>query len=304
VDANLPIEGSQYRAADIADKNSVCRWNTDMYGIDVKKPGGQDYYDSILRLYASWGVDFIKADNMLDGYHIEEIKALSAAIGKTKRPIVLSLSPGASLKTANPEELAKYAQMWRISGDFWDRWRDLRRQFDLFRDWIKYSRPGGWSDGDMLPLGHIGIRAERGDPRMSLLTKDEQITLMTLWSMGRSPLMFGGHLPDNDDFTLSLLTNDEVLRVNQRATASRELFLRGNQAAWTAEIAGAKTKYVALFNIGDNAEESVRVNWTDLGLPARCRVRDLWTRKDLGAISDGHSVTLKPHAAAMFRVEP
>jgi hypothetical protein len=303
VDANLPVAGSRYRAADVADKNSICRWNTDMYGIDMRRPGGQDYYNSILQLYASWNVDFIKADNMLDGDHAAEIEALSAAIGKTKRPIVLSLSPGpARLEMA--EFLANNAQMWRISGDFWDRWQDLRRQFERFRNWAKFSRPGAWPDGDMLPLGHIGIRAERGDPRMSLLTHDEQITLMTLWSIARSPLMFGGHLPDNDEFTLSLLTNDGVLQVNQRATSSRELFARGNQIAWTAEIAGSPEKYLAVFNVGDSEEEQVRVDWSELGLPARCRVRDLWARKDLGVIAEGHSVRLKPHAAAMFSVTP
>ena len=303
VDANLPIADNKYRAADVADKTSICRWNTDMYGVDMKRPGGQDYYDSILQLYASWGVDFIKADNMLDGDHMAEIEGLGNAIRKTKRPIVLSLSPGPA-QIARVEELAKSAQMWRISGDFWDRWQDLRRQFERFRNWSKFSRPDAWADGDMLPLGHIGIRAERGEPRMSLLTHDEQITLMTLWSIARSPLMFGGNLPDNDEFTLSLMTNDDVLRVNQRATASRELFARANQIAWTAEIAGSPEKYLAMFNVGDTGEEQIRVNWSEMGLPAKCRVRDLWAKKDLGIVLEGQTVRLAPHAAAFFRVAP
>ncbi len=303
VDASLPIQGSRYRASDVADKASICRWNTDMYGVDMKRPGGQDYYDSILRLYATWDVDFIKADNMLDGNHTAEIEALSTAIRKTGRPIVLSLSPGPA-QIARVEELAKNAQMWRISGDFWDRWQDLRRQFGQFRIWSKFSKPGEWPDGDMLPLGHIGIRAERGDPRMSLLTHDEQITLMTMWSIARSPLMFGGNLPDNDEFTLSLMTNDDVLRANQRGTASRELFARGNQIAWTGEIAGAPGKYLAVFNVGDAGDEQIRVNWSELGLAARCQVRDLWAKKDLGVVQEGQTVRLAPHAAAFFRVTP
>jgi len=165
-------------------------------------------------------------------------------------------------------------------------------------------RPGHWPDGDMLPLGHIGIRAERGDPRMSLLTHDEQITLISLWSIARSPLMFGGHLPDNDDFTLSLITNDEVLAVDQRASASRQLFSKGNQVAWTAEIPGSAAKYVAVFNIGDAGDEQVRIDWADLGLPAKCVVRDLWAHKDAGAVQEGQAFSVKPHASGFYRITP
>jgi hypothetical protein len=274
-----------------------------MYGIDMSRVGAQDYYDSILQLYASWDVDFIKADNMLDGDHTAEIEALSRAIQKTSRPIVLSLSPGPA-KIELASLLAKNSQMWRISGDFWDRWTDLKRQFTQFRAWFPYSKPGGWPDGDMLPLGRIGIRAERGGPRTSLLTKDEQRTLMTLWSIARSPLMFGGNLPDNDPFTLSLLTNAEVMAVNQKATTSKELFARDNQVAWVAQIAGSAAKYLAVFNIGDKGEEQIRVNWSELELPKNCRLRDLWAQKDLGTVAEGRSFQLTPHAAAFYKLTP
>ena len=191
--------------------------------------GGQDYYDSIGKLYATWGVDFIKADDMFGFGEAATTAARSRrsskAIAKTGRPIVLSLSPG-TRDASKAAFLAKHAQMWRISDDFWDRWVDLKRQFPNFTKWNQYVKPGNWPDGDMLPLGHIGIRAERGDPRMSLLTHEEQRTLMTLWSIARSPLMFGGNLPDNDAFTLTLIANDEVLAVNQKASASKELFTR------------------------------------------------------------------------------
>jgi hypothetical protein len=108
VRANAPIQGSRFHAADVANKNSVCSWNTDMYGVDMSKAGGQDYYVSIARLYASWGVDFIKADNMLDPLHADEIEALSRAIDKTGRPIVLSLSPGpANIQLGNVAHLER-----------------------------------------------------------------------------------------------------------------------------------------------------------------------------------------------------
>jgi hypothetical protein len=307
VDQNLPISGTQYKAADVADKQSICRWNSDMYGVDVNRPGGREYYDSIARLYASWGADFIKADDMFGfgegGDHSSEIEALSKALKKTGRPIVLSLSPGMR-DVAKVAFIGQQAQMWRISGDFWDRWVDLKRQFPNFTKWNPYVKPGNWPDGDMLPLGHIGIRAERGEPRMSLLTKDEQRTLMTLWSIARSPLMFGGHLPDNDDYTLSLISNDEVLAVNQKASASRELFTRGDQVAWVAEAPGSPAKYLAVFNTGDGGEEQIRVNWSELGLSGDCAVRDLWAKKDTGRVAAGQSFRVAPHASAFYRITP
>jgi alpha-galactosidase len=304
VAANMPIAGSKATAADVADKQSLCRWNTDMYGVDTTKPGGQDYYDSIVALYAGWGVDFIKADDMFAAAsHANEIEALNKAIAKGGRPIVLSLSPGDS-DISNADFVSAHAQMWRISDDFWDRWVDLKRQFANFVKWNSHVNPGHWPDGDMLPLGHIGIRAERGDPRMSLLTHDEQQTLMTLWSIARSPLIFGGNLPDNDPFTLGLIANDEVLAVDQHATASHELFTHGNQVAWTAEMAGAPAKYLAVFNIGDGVEENIAIQWSNLGLPEKCTVRDLWAKRDLGSATGGKSFIVGPHAAMFLKISP
>ena len=307
VDKDLPVAGSRFKAAAIADKRSTCRWNTDMYGVDLTKDGGQDYYDSLAKLYAAWGVDFIKADDMFsasDGAaHLTEIEALSKAIRKTGRPIVLSLSPG-TRDPANVAAFSQYAQMWRISGDFWDRWADLKRQFPNFTKWNPYVKAGNWPDGDMLPLGHIGLRAERGEPRMSLLTHEEQKTLITLWSIARSPLMFGGHLPDNDDFTLSLIANDEVLEVDQKASSSRELFARGNQVAWIAQLPGSAAKYLAVFNIGDGDDEQIEVKWSDLGLSGTCQVRDLWAKKDLGAAAGGQTFAVAPHASAFYKLTP
>ena len=220
-----------------------------------------------------------------------------------RSPIVLSLSPG-TRDASKAAFIVQHAQMWRISGDFWDRWVDLKNQFKRFETWQPHVKPGGWPDADMLPLGHIGIRAERGDPRMSLLTHDEQITLMTLWSIGRSPLMFGGHLPDNDEFTVSLLTNSEVLAVNQKASASKQLFAKDNQIAWVGELPGSPAKYLAVFNIGDTATEEIRVNWADVGVSKSCAVRDLWAKKDLGKVDEGRTFSVKPHAAGFYKLTP
>ncbi len=312
VRANTPVFGTNLRARDVADTESVCPWIDDMYGVRADTAGGQAYYDSVVKQFAAWGVDYIKADDMsaytsdenkgADEARLKEIAALGRAIRKSGRPMVLSLSPG----PASPRQvltLRESAQLWRISGDFWDRWEDLRRQFDLGRRWIEHTGPGGWADADMLPLGRIAIRGERGDDRMSLLTKDEQVTLMTLWSIFRSPLMMGGDLPSNDEFTLRLLTNPDVLAVNQKSTGNRELFARGDRIAWAADVPGTGDKYLAVFNVGDK-EALVKVKWEELGLSGECRVRDLWARRHQGIVADELSSTVPPHGAQLYRVSP
>jgi hypothetical protein len=307
VDANLPIAGTGFHAADVADQQSTCPWNTDMYGVDLSKPGGQQYYDSIVSMYARWGVDFIKADDMFGfgphGDHDTEIEAVNRAIIKSGRPIVLSLSPGTQ-GLSHAEFASSHAQMWRISNDFWDRWVDLKNQFSLFNLWTPFRKPGHWPDGDMLPLGRIGIRAERGDPRFSLFTQDEQRTLMTLWSVAKSPLMFGGNLPDNDPFTLGLITNREVLEVDQNSAANRQLFARGNQVAWVAERPGTRGKYLAVFNIGDSATEDIEIKLSELGLPERVMVKDLWTAGNLKDVRGSAKFTVSPHASQFYWLTP
>lgn len=300
---NLPIYNSSYRAGDIANTESVSSWIDDMYGIDMSKAGAQAYYDSIAELYASWGVDFIKADDILWPYHEAEISGLSQAIRRTNRPIVLSLSPGVDMTTDHYPHLRENCELFRISADFWDRWVDLKDQFENCHKWESFTGPGCWADADMLPLGHIGIRAERGDDRQSLLTSDEQITLMTLWVMSRSPLMFGGDLPGNDDFTLSLLTNDEVLQVHRASQDNRQLFRHGDHIAWIARSSESDDQYLAIFNIGNESS----VIETDLALSEKAvgyAVRDLWSQADMGIVQSKWSQSLAPHASRLFRLRP
>jgi len=297
---NTIIEGTNLRAAGIANRQSTCEWNTDMYGIDMSKPGAQEYYDSIVRMYAGWGVDFIKADDMLRPLHKDEVAALHRAIQKTGRPIVLSLSPGPA-KVEDAAFLAENANMWRVSDDFWDNWKALRDAFGLIAPWARYARPGAWPDADMLPLGHIGLRAERGDDRQSAFTPAEQRTLMSLWSITHSPLMFGGDLPTSSEAAIALITNDEVLAVDQTPSRSRLLFSRGNQIAWASDASGAGV-YLAVFNVGDTADEEIPVEWKELGLPRNCRVRDLWLRKDAGTFENGRVFRIPPHGAGLYRV--
>jgi len=303
VEKNLPIKGTPYRAADIADKGNACRWNPDMWGVDTTKPGAQAYYDSIAELYASWGVDFIKADDM--GSHLyqpAEMKALSLAIRKTGRPMVLSISPGPA-PVSEAEFFEKYAQMWRISDDFWDDWKLLRQQFDFTRDWAQFvGKNGTWPDSDMLPLGKLKVTDKEGGGTPTNFTPDEQQRVMTLWSIFRSPLIFGGDLPSNDAATTALITNEEVLAVNQHSRGGHQSLDRGNIRAWVADGTKPGEHYVAVFNLGGSAEK-VDLRWSDVGLPAQAvAFRDLWAHKDIEP-ADGLQFQLPAHASALYRLD-
>jgi alpha-galactosidase len=248
---NLLVQNTNFTTKDIHTKENQCVWLKDMYSINTKKKGAQEYYNSIFQLYANWGVDFVKVDDLSSPiYFTAEIEMIRKAIEKTKRKIVLSTSPGET-PTAHATHVQQHANMWRTVGDFWDNWLQLKEHFTVFERWNKYRIKGAWPDGDMLPLGHIGIRAERGGNRMSNLTKEEQKTLITLWTIFRSPLFFGGNLPDNDSFTLSLLTNKAVLHVLKNSTNNRPLFLTKDKAAWIADDESNGDKYLAVFNIAD-----------------------------------------------------
>ena len=303
-DANAPIQGTSWRAGDIADRTNVCPWNTDMYGIDMSKPGAQAYYDSIARLYASWGVDFIKADDMSRPYfrNAPEIHALRRAIDGSGRPMTLSLSPGAT-PLAAAGDVVDQANMWRISDDFWDSWPALLAQFDRLRDWAPFRHAGNWPDADMLPLGLIDMGRRR-----SRLTADEQRTLMTLWSIARSPLIMGGDLRALDAATLALLTNDEVLAVNQASADNRETFSTDGFVAWRARALQARDFYVALFNRRDTSPDtagaSVPFHFAQLGIEGPLRVRDLWERRDLGTVENVFAPVLPCHGAGLYRLSP
>ena len=247
---NTPVKGTTVRAADIADTNSVCPWNPDMYGVDMSKPGAQAYYDSIFAQAASWGLDFVKVDDLSRPYHGPEIEGIRRAIDKTGRPIVFSTSPGET-PLASAEHVSKNANMWRMSDDFWDAWPALFEQFERTRKWAPSIGEGHFPDADMLPLGAVRqVPGYTGGP-WTRFSKDEQQTMMTLWAMARSPLMMGGDMTKNDEWTLSLLTNEEMLRVNQKSENNHQLFNHDGHIAWVADVPGSNDKYLGVFNTRD-----------------------------------------------------
>ena len=329
---NSPILGTPYKAADIANKSSTCAWNTDMYGVDMGKPGAQEYYDSVFALLASWDLDYVKVDDLSRPYHQDELEAIRKAIDRAGRPMVLSTSPGAT-PLSQGQHVETHANLWRVSDDFWDDWRALYAQFARLDSWSPFRGPGHWPDADMLPLGNV--RAWQKTDNWTHFTHDEQFTLLSLWCIARSPLILGGNLPKNDEFTLALLTNDEVLAVNRHSTNNRQLFNTNNAVAWVADVPGSNDKYVALFNTapapvpgrrrGQGAADGsggtdpsatnapdptmtqprgISLPLAELGLAGPARVRDLWRHKDLGTVSDQLSQTINPHGAGLYRVQP
>ncbi|MBC2607291.1 NPCBM/NEW2 domain-containing protein [Pelagicoccus albus] len=250
VDRDTALLGTDATAAEVGIVSSICPWNPDMYGVDATTEDGQAYYDSIFQMYADWGVDYVKVDDIsrpYDDVQKAEIEAIRKAIDKTGRPIVLSLSPGATPIEAG-EHVSEHANLWRITDDFWDRWGLLEAMFERTDTWTPFRKPGAWPDADMLPIGIVEF------DRPTNFTKDEQYTLMTLWCIARSPLIFGGDMTKLDDFTLKMLTHPPMLEVNQNSTNNRQVSRERNHIVWVADVPGSDDKYVALFNAQSEGE--------------------------------------------------
>ncbi|MDP2113714.1 MAG: glycoside hydrolase family 27 protein [Bacteroidota bacterium] len=300
VKKNTPILGSNAKAADIYSDTLQCNWLRDMYTIVAEKEGAQEYYNSIFNLYASWGVDFVKIDDLSRPYHQAEIELIRKAIDQSGRPMVFSTSPGAT-PLEKADHVLNHANMWRICDDFWDNWEYMKPQFKRCADWAPYIGDGHWPDADMLPFGRISVRGERGADRMSGFTKAEQYTVMNLWAMFRSPLMFGGDLPSNDEFTLSLLTNDEILAVNQNSTNNKQLKEENGLIVWTADAPESEDKYVAFFNTNDSGTSEISATLAELGVSGNYSVKDLWTKEDKGTVADEFTVSVEPHASFLLK---
>jgi hypothetical protein len=301
--SRTPIQGGTYTAADAGDPTSLCSWCPDMFGVRANA-AGQAWYDSCAALWASWGIDFVKVDDLSSPYHGEEIEMIRKAIDTCGRPIVLSTSPGPT-DPAHADHISSFANMWRVSNDRWDRWADLDQQFDLLGKWQGVAGPGHFPDADMIPIGHIGIRCRIAGPdRQTRLTADEQVTLMSLWAIVASPLMLGNNLPDTDDWTLSLLTNDEVIAVDQDSPTwpARRVEQYKGVEVWVRGLKDG-SKAVGLFN-RCAAPATVELIWGRAGLDGRQMLRNLWQHKDLGTFDESFSLKVPAHGAVLLRATP
>lgn len=293
------IKGTDKTAADIAKTDSICAWNTDMYGVDPAKPGAKEYYDSIFELYASWGVDFVKCDDIARELPKEESELimLSNSLKGCGRDMVLSLSPGPAL-LEKAELYKQVSNMWRITDDFWDNWQLLYNMFERCEKWAPHNGAGHWADADMLPIGYI--KQDYSPDITTLFTKDEQVTMLTLWSIFRSPLIIGGEMTKFDDFTMSLLTNEGILKMHRNARHSHQVWRRemnGSEIVlWTAADAEGG-QYAALFNIGENSAD-ISVPLTELEIYEAKDITELWSNEAFHA--DNISADLAPHSARAY----
>ena len=293
---HLPVADSPYFCHTAADPHSICMWNPDMYGLRCDTPDAAAYYRSIFRLYAEWGVDFVKCDDIAREYPRcrREIELISEACRGCGREIVLSLSPGPA-PLAEAEHLKTYANMWRITDDFWDDWRLLKAMFERAEKWCVHAAPGHWPDADMLPLG--ALRQCDNPKDWTRFTAAEQQTMMTLWCMMRSPLMIGAEMTKNDPFTLSLLTNAEVLEILRESHCAHPLYTTDAESAWIAPRKDGDGFYLALFNLGNKKRTVAAMPEGAEGMKAK----ELWTGKPV-RVSGEIRASLPAHGSALYRV--
>ncbi len=307
VAANVPIYGTPYHAQDIADTTTLGNTLGNAWRIDYTRPGAREYVQSYADLLASWGVDYIKMDFVGPGGghnpadNTEDIAQWRAALNRTGRPIHLELSN--SLAFAQAAWWARYANGWRIEGDVecyrscpgvltnW-RLRVLRRWTDA-PQWVPFAGPGHWNDMDSVEVGN-------GDSEG--LTPDERVSVLTLWALEASPLLLGTDLTRLDPADLALLTNREVIAVDQAGRPGHPVSQATPQQVWYADD-GHGTFTVALFNLADTPA-TVTAQWSDLDPNAHglARVRDLWTHTEIGAVADALTAELPAHGARLLRV--
>jgi len=299
--ARSPVLGAKGITADmIADTNSKCSWMNHMYGLDMAKPGAQAYLNSLLKLYAAWGVDFIKVDDIARPYSASEIEGYSKAIANCGRPMVLSISPGETpFKQA--VHLKQNVNMWRMADDFWDNWSMQLKMFDYAKQWEGTGGPGHWPDCDMLQIGKLSKRGPVGPERYSRFTEDELYTHMTFWCIYRSPLILGGNLPENRPLEVRLFSNAEVLAVNQQGANPRQLYKRDSTMVWYSHLTGSKNIYAALFNLSDHPKE-VDIDFDDLNMNGNVGVRDLWKKQDLGSFKKSYKHKINAHGALLLKL--
>ncbi len=298
----MKIWGTDRTADGISNPYSICSWNPDMYGVNPEAEGAQAYYDSIFQLYAQWGVDFIKCDDIcrMDAASAkEEICMLHEAINKSGRQMVLSLSPGpARLKEAWHYET--YANMWRITDDFWDDWTLLKQMFERCEHWQNHVGQGKYPDCDMLPVGMLGKGF--GEERLTRFTKDEQITMMSLWCIFRSPLMIGAELTRLDEWTKTLLTNPDVLALLSDDCKAIQLARDGKHCIWHSSNQKSGSHYLAVFNLLEEEREVVisaglleKEDWNGICLT------ELWTGESFTNASKDLVLKVPGHGARICR---
>ena len=300
LDQNTPIEGTPYHAKDIVDlkKGQKVSFNFDnMYAIDYSKPGAQAYIDSWAKLFASYGVDYLKIDGVRNE-DIADIEAWAKALKKTGRPIHIELSN--NLDINHVSTWRELSNGWRTDHDVeaygtptHTNWKKVFRRFDDAAMWQPHARPGGWNDFDSLNVANGGKDG---------LTNDEKRSYVSLWAIGASHFVIGSDLTKLDNYGISLLTNDEIIGVNQSGVAGKRLTKTSDSQVFYQELPDGSYN-VGLFNT-ELSTQNITVNWEDLGISGSALVRDLWRHENIGNIQTGYIAKLSSHASQMIHVVP
>lgn len=308
---DVKILGSEQTAKEITEPYDQAEWLNNTMGVDPTQPGSQAFYNSLFALFAEWEVDYIKADDMMGtcgapfyGYHEGEIEMMRKAIENSGRPMVLSLSCGEA-PIARANHLKQNANMWRVSADFWDRWSDLRRSFQLLDKWSPHIGPHHFPDADMIPFGHISLEGRpHGPERMSKFNIHEQHALMSLFTIARSPLMIGANLPTTPFETIErFFQNEETLYINQFSYDNRQVIrVDDDHAVWIARDENSDDRFLALFNLSEQAQK-VTFNFEWEMMRGTYEIRDLWDRKEMGRFSGAFAPELKPHEGRLYRIK-
>jgi alpha-galactosidase len=293
VELNLPIKGTPYFARDIANVKDVCSWSNLNYGIDMAKPGAQAYYDSVAELVSSWGVDFIKYDDIV--HKPAEINAVADAIARTGRRIILSISPGDDIDPAYYETYQR-ADMIRISRDVWDLREDIEISFNQWDKLRPYADKGFWLDMDMIPFGHLRVNypaskhklnSTRGYERMDYFTYAQKKSFITQRAMAASPLFMGGTLTSSDKTSFELITDREMLACNQNGVTGSLVKRISDYSekvdVWkTPHKSLANTGWIGVFNRSPYME-IIRFDKGELGLNpgVTYSLHDIWGRKTM-----------------------
>ncbi len=300
---NTPIKGTTKTARDIAKTASICAWNSDMYGVDPDKEGAREYYESLFELYASWGVDFIKCDDICRELPHEEseLVLLSSSLRNCGREMVLSLSPGPAL-LEKAELYKQVADMWRITDDFWDEWRLLYSMFERAEKWCTHTGNGHYPDADMLPVG--AIRQVYGEDNTTNFTEDEQITMLSLWCVFRAPLIIGGEMNKFDEFTMKLLTNEGILDMHSDIRHSHQVFRKEidnkEHILWTG-VSVKGGQYLALFNTSDS-DSNVSLPLSEAEIYEPVSGRELWSDTPFTDVTE-LNFFIPAHGAKVFYIK-
>jgi alpha-galactosidase len=257
--------------------------------------------------YAAWGFDYLKYD--WNPNELPETKEMADALRATGRDIVYSLSNATPF--ANIPQLAPLANCWRTTGDIRDAWSSMADNGFSQERWAPFASPGHWNDPDMLVVGYVGWGPQLHSTK---LTPDEQYTHLSLWCLLSSPLLIGCDMTRLDPFTLGLLTNDEVLAVDQDPAGHQAVIVAKSDdevkvgrshfprtQVWAKTLADG-SQAVGLFNLGD-AEGPITVKWSELKISGEQKVRDLWRQRDLPAATDSFTATVPAHGVELLRIQ-